>query len=271
MRFDTRRGQLELERAKEMIKFILFVVLTAALLVTTIWTFACAGRSRQNKKQETVVQTENTQEQHLVSLAGVDTYPRLINSEHLLPSDYVPPQLTYLRGLPDGTSVQLNFDAATAFTELFNDMVSQGLGIIPLSGYRTYDEQTSIFNYNIKLHMNEGMTEEAAREYTLRFVAIPGSSEHQYGRSIDVTIDGTTNHSFQKTDQGKWLIAHAWEYGFIIRYPSDKEAITHIAYEPWHLRYVGVDTAKYISDNGLCLEEYIDLVKAANPYAIAEE
>ena len=268
MRFDTRRGQLELERVKEIIKFILFVVLTLALLVTMVWTFACSGRASGAKKQEAadpaVVRPRE-------SLADVQTYPRLVNSEHLLPADYVPPRLTYLRGIPDGTSVQLNFDAASAFTLLFNDMVSQGLGIIPLSGYRTYEEQTSIFDYNIKLHMAEGMSEEDARAYTLRFVAIPGSSEHQYGRSIDVTIDGTTNHSFQNTEQGKWLIAHAWEYGFIIRYPSDKEALTGIAYEPWHLRYVGKDTAKYISENDLCLEEYIELVKEDNPYARPEE
>ncbi len=269
MRFDTRRGQLKLERVKEMIKFLLFIVLTAALLITTVWTLACAGRKAPEKKQS--AETAESAELPRGSLADVQTYPRLVNSEHLLPADYEPPQLTYLRGIPDGTSVQLNFDAATAFTKLFDDMVSQGLGIIPLSGYRTYVEQTQIFDYNIKLHMAEGMSEEDARAYTLRFVAIPGSSEHQYGRSIDVTIDGTTNHSFQTTDQGKWLISHAWEYGFIIRYPSDKEAITGIAYEPWHLRYVGVDTAKYISDNHLCLEEYIELVKKDNPGARSEE
>ena len=272
MRFDTRRGQLELERAKEMIKFILFVVLTVALILTVIWTFACSGRAgKAQKKDASAASGVETNERPRASLADVGTYPRLINSDHLLPPDYEPPQLTYLRGIPDGTSIQLNFDAATAFTKLFNDMVSQGLGIIPLSGYRTYEEQSSIFDYNIKLHMAEGMSEEDARAYTLRFVAIPGSSEHQYGRSIDVTIDGTTNHSFQNTEQGKWLIAHAWEYGFIIRYPSDKEAITGIAYEPWHLRYVGTDTAQYISSNGLCLEEYIELVLKDNPDARQEE
>lgn len=275
-RFDTTRGRLQLERAKEMIKFWMFVVLMAALLITCMVSCSrcdgcsgdgCSCGGDDTSGTDTVVEEKYVDRE---ALRDVASYPRLINATNLLSPDYEPPELTYLRGMPDGTTIQMNFDAATAFTKLYQAMLEDGMAIIPLSGYRTYQEQLDIYEYNIKLHIAEGMSEEAAREYTLRFVALPGTSEHQYGRSIDVTIDGTTNHSFQKTDQGKWLIEHAHEFGFVLRYPEDKEDITGIAYEPWHLRYVGLETADYMHKYDLCLEEYVSYVKIENPYAYSE-
>ncbi len=271
--YDTRRGQIELERIKDITKVVLFVVLTVALIIVSI---TSCGRCSETVDSASANQgaqgsAEDKEYKPRPSLKGVSTYPRLVNNANLLGSDYTPPELTVLRGIPDGTSIQLNFDAATAFTKLYNAIVADGLGLIPLSGYRTYQEQQGIYDWNVELHKSEGMTDEEAREYTLRFVAIPGSSEHQYGRSIDVTIDGTTNHDFHNTEQGRWLMAHAHEFGFVIRYPEDKMEITGIAYEPWHLRYVGLEHAEYMRTNDLCLEEYVDLVRQDNPYAISEQ
>ena len=96
-------------------------------------------------------------------------------------------------------------------------------------------------------------------DYTNRYSAKPGYSEHQTGLSIDVSASSIGNRlseSFGSTDEGIWLAAHAHEYGFIIRYPKDKASITGYAYEPWHIRYVGIELATYLYENNLTLEEY---------------
>jgi len=91
-------------------------------------------------------------------------------------------------------------------------------------------------------------------------VAYPGSSDHQTGLGIDVInkagIGKKFTEAFGKTKEGKWLAENCWDYGFIIRYQKDKEDITKIIYEPWHLRYVGVQVAQYMHANNLSLEEF---------------
>ena len=265
----TRRQQIIFENNKDFIKLGLVAVMLIAILALGISSCAAKRRAAAESAAESVQQTvqDNSGRKKL----NVTSYPRLINDKYLLDADYEPPQLTRLYGMPDGVDVQLNFDAATAFTKLYDAMLADGLAIFPLSGYRTYAEQEAIFNYNLELHISEGMTVEEAEAYTLMFVAVPGSSEHQYGRSIDVTIDGTTNHDFHNTDQGKWLIDNAHKFGFVLRYPDDKVDITGIAYEPWHLRYVGLDVAKYMYENKLCLEEYVEYVRQDCPFAISEQ
>lgn len=271
--FLTRRQQINFEINKDYFKLALLAVLLGAIVIIGIG--SCSARRTQQPTNspvtEAVVSVTDTERYTSRERIVVTSYPRLVNTANPLEPDYVPPQLTRLYGIPDGVSIQLNFDAATAFTKLYNAMLEDGLGIIPLSGYRTYDEQVAIFNYNLELHVSEGMTVEEARAYTEMFVAIPGTSEHQYGRSIDVTIDGTTNHDFHHTEQGRWLIENCHKYGFVIRYPEDKVAITGIAYEPWHLRYVGTEHAKYMYENDICLEEYVSYIRIDCPYASREE
>ncbi len=268
-KFFTRRQQINFEINKDYLKLGLIAILLIAALIIGIG--SCNTQKPETDETQTVIsetdiQEEDTSRERLAVL----TYPRLVNNSNPLGADYVPPELTRLYGMPDGVSIQLNFDAATAFTKLYNAMLEDGLGLIPLSGYRTYQEQVAIFNYNLELHISEGMTVEEAQRYTEMFVAIPGTSEHQYGRSIDVTIDGTTDHDFHHTEQGRWLIDHCHEFGFVIRYPEDKVDITGIAYEPWHLRYVGLEHAEYMHRYDLCLEEYITLVRTDCPYASCE-
>lgn len=267
--FFTRRQQIHFEIHKDYIKLAVIAVLLIAALVVGIGSCNARNRAAQSDDgsvSETDIHGLYTARERI----QVSTYPRLVSAANPLGADYVPPELTRLYGMPDGVNIQLNFDAATAFTKLYNAMLEDGLGLIPLSGYRTYQEQVAIFNYNLELHISEGMTVEEAQKYTEMYVAVPGTSEHQYGRSIDVTIDGTTDHDFHHTEQGKWLIEHCHEYGFIIRYPEDKVDITGIAYEPWHLRYVGIEHATYMYENDLCLEEYLTYVRTDCPYASCE-
>ena len=112
--------------------------------------------------------------------------------------------------------------------------------------------------------MKQGMTRAEAEKKTEEYTARPKTSEHHTGLAIDITTDEWESAgkglsiSFENTDACKWLKANAHKYGFILRYPKEKESITKIKYEPWHFRYVGVEHATKIYNQGICLEEYID-------------
>ena len=119
------------------------------------------------------------------------------------------------------------------------------------SGFRSYTLQKSLYE---RYCARDGKA--AADRYSAR----PGNSEHQTGYAIDLN---TITYSFANTTEGKWIAANCYKYGFILRYPKEKEDVTGIVYEPWHWRYVGVEYAKKIKDSGLCLEEYLDSVGIA--------
>ena len=124
-----------------------------------------------------------------------------------------------------------------------------------MSGFRSYERQKDVFAQNVKK-----LGEETAR----RVSATPGQSEHQTGLAMDVTspeIDFKLTTEFEKTREGKWVLENAHKYGFIIRYPKGKEAITGYDYEPWHLRYVGKEHAAYMKEHNLTLEEYLSNTK----------
>lgn len=153
----------------------------------------------------------------------------LVNKLHPLPPSY--------GGLDD--------EAVQALEKLQSAANSAGYSIPTLSAYRSYDYQGTLYNNYVAL---DG--QEAADTYSAR----PGFSEHQSGLAFDV---GELSYDYGETAAGKWLHQHCHEYGFIIRYPKDKEKITGYVYEPWHIRYVGKSTAKTIYQKGVTLEEYL--------------
>jgi hypothetical protein len=126
-------------------------------------------------------------------------------------------------------------------------------------------------NY-IARYENQGMSHEDAVAKALTIVAVPGTSEHQMGLALDIIAEFDSDSSATWT----WLKNNSWRYGFILRYPADKEAVTGISFEPWHFRYVGVPTAQEITEKGLCLEEYLELLRLrenaiTNPNAATEK
>jgi D-alanyl-D-alanine carboxypeptidase len=142
-------------------------------------------------------------------------------------------------------------------------MREQGVYPTVASGYRTYERQVEIMDEKIQSYMEDGeYTEEAATQEAMLWVAVPGTSEHETGLAVDINADGI--HS-KGTEVYNWLAEHAWEYGFILRYPEGKEVYTATDYEPWHYRYVGRDYAKLIYESGLCLEEYLGNTDQSNP------
>ncbi len=157
----------------------------------------------------------------------------VVNKTYSLPSDYDPGILPVTQA---------------AFDELCAAAAEQGLNIYQGSGYRDYDFQRKVYN---------SMVNGYSKEYADTWSARPGHSEHQTGYTIDCnTID---NEGFANTAEGRWLAEHCHEYGFIVRFPKGKEEITGYSYESWHIRYVGKEHAAAIYQQGLTLEEYLDV------------
>lgn len=137
--------------------------------------------------------------------------------------------------------------AQTALNEMINGAKTEGINLFMKSGFRSYSTQETLYNNYVA---RDGVAEAD------RYSARPGHSEHQTGLAFDLN---SLEQSFGETKEGKWLEENCWKYGFIIRYPKNKESITGYMYEPWHVRYLGKDLAKKVYESGLCLEEYLDI------------
>ena len=138
-------------------------------------------------------------------------------------------------------------EALSAFYEMQNDAYSDNIYLEIISGFRSYE--TQYYTYNSFVY-------DRGTELADRVSARPGHSEHQTGLAFDIN---TTANYFADTPEAAWLAEHCAEYGFIIRYPKDKEYVTGYAYEPWHIRYIGREKAKIMTQSGLTLEEYYGL------------
>jgi len=172
----------------------------------------------------------------------------LANQDNLLDRDFVPA----LTALPGGH--YFDSRAADALQDFLAGARDAGLSTYLVSSYRSYATQEYLFNNKVAQYGGD-------REAAARIVAIPGSSEHQTALAADITDRWYEymNESLADTALSKWMKEHCAEYGFILRFPEDKQDITGIMFEPWHFRYVGVEAAEYIMSHGLCLEEFVAL------------
>lgn len=137
---------------------------------------------------------------------------------------------------------------------------ANGLEPLICSSYRTMEKQTDLFKAQVQSCMKQGYSQEEAEKQAAVWVAPPGTSEHQLGLAVDIvsTSYQLLDEEQENTPEQKWLMKHCAEYGFILRYPTDKSSVTGIGYEPWHYRYVGKEAAKEIMERGICLEEYLE-------------
>ena len=182
----------------------------------------------------------------------------LVNRDHPLPEDYNIPTVTDLK---NGHAVdsriypelQAMMDAARA----------EGLEPLICSSYRPWERQQELYIRKVRSYVSSGHSWETALELAQSWVQKPGYSEHQTGLALDI-VDikhQLLDESQAETQLQQWLMTHCQEYGFILRYPEEKEDITGVNYEPWHYRYVGKEAAEVIMREGLCLEEYLALIK----------
>jgi len=177
---------------------------------------------------------------------------RLVNADHPLDTDFEP-ELSSL-----GNSQRFDSRAVEYLNAFMSAAKSEGLSVYLSSSYRTYSEQKYLFDRKVSQMRDSGYSGAEAEVQAVRIVARPGTSEHQLGLAADITDQyyDTKKESLADTALLKWMAAHCAEYGFILRYPKDKQEITGVMFEPWHVRYVGAEAAAYITENGLCLEEF---------------
>ena len=191
----------------------------------------------------------------------LDTIPEsitvLVNRAFLLPEDYVPAALTKVK-IPFDTDYiseknLLRGEAAMQLQKLFKAAKKKKIILTGVSGYRSYARQKSVFDESAK---------QNGQSHADKYCALPGSSEHQTGLAVDIStpeIGNALEVSFADTKAGKWVAKYSYKYGYVIRYPKGKSKITGYNFEPWHLRYVGLKTAKYLYENHLTLEEFYNV------------
>ena len=172
----------------------------------------------------------------------------LASADHPI-GQYVPPELSTLEG-----DRQFDSRAVVSLQNFIDAARAEGLSVCLSSTYRPYTEQEYLFNRKVA---QLGGDEAAAA----RIVLPAGTSEHQLGLCADITDQyyETKTTDLESTALYQWMLQHCAEYGFILRYPADKQEITGVMYEPWHFRYVGEEAAQYIMEHGICLEEFLAL------------
>lgn len=174
----------------------------------------------------------------------------------LTPSDFAPSDLSVVNGVPNEFFQPLREPAARAVEQLHAAAAAEGVNFGIISAYRDYNTQVALYNKYVN---RDG--QEAADTYSAR----PGHSEHQTGLAVDFDDGGACylDTCFESTSAGQWLATNAYKYGFVLRYPNGKDGITGFMYEPWHFRYVGVELATEMHNQGVStLEEFFGLEAA---------
>ncbi|NLY54708.1 MAG: D-alanyl-D-alanine carboxypeptidase family protein [Firmicutes bacterium] len=184
-----------------------------------------------------------------------DPYPYLIlvNADNPLPVE-LEPELKTVQG-----NFKLEKTAADALLAMMADAKKEGIDLLVVSAYRPYETQERLYNNKVQEFIQKGYSEEDAAIEAAARVARPGTSEHSTGLAADIVTPSyqRLDRGFAETEAAKWMAANAHKYGFILRYPDDKQEITGIIFEPWHFRYVGVEHATIMTELNLCLEEYL--------------
>jgi len=171
----------------------------------------------------------------------------LVNKYIYLPNDYIPNNLTVINSEFTSSTRQLVFEAKEAFEKMATEAKKQGYTIRVISAYRSYDYQKGLY---------DNYVEKDGQELADTYSARPGHSEHQTGLVIDIDNGKVDYNNFENTEEFKWMENNAHNYGFILRYPRNKECITGYDYEAWHYRYVGKEIATFIKNNNLTFDEY---------------
>jgi len=180
----------------------------------------------------------------------------IANPWNAIRDDYVPDLVEAENGY------RVDRSCVDALLQMLRDCRKAGYDAQITSAYRDHETQVYLYERKVNYYLDLGYALEDARREAGTVVAVPSTSEHELGLAVDL-VDSSywvLDEYQEDTKAQKWLMAHCWEYGFILRYPSDKSAFTGIIYEPWHYRYVGLAVAKELQESGLCLEEYLNSI-----------
>jgi len=232
--------------------------------------------SSSQKEEEQEQFSQETKQQQLAEEFAKEKeeyYLLLANAENPLPQDWSIQTEEVQNGY------EMDKRAAPAMREMIQAAKEDGVELMLCSAYRSVEKQQQLFDRSQQAYMAQGMSEEEAYAKTATETAIPGTSEHQTGLAADIVTPTyqMLDAGFADTPAGQWLSEHAAEYGFVLRYPQDKQEVTGIIYESWHYRFVGKTHAKLMKESGLCLEEYLQqelpegYTGASDPYDLPKQ
>lgn len=273
---------LVIKNKKKFIRGIIVIIIALAIIIGMLWAIISGIISIFTKKEDKQTESKNSQiskntvQTNQVTQASENTVPtnqitqvssnitnnaldewnlKLVNKDNSVSRDYVPE----LEELDDG--IQFDKRAISYLQDMINEMYKEKITKVWVqSAYRSYEKQEELFNKKVKFYKDQGKQQEEAEELAQKLVQRPEMSEHNLALAADFN---TVTNDFENTKAFEWLKEHAQDYGFILRYPKDKQDITGISYESWHWRYVGVEHAKVMKEKGYCLEEYIEYLKGA--------
>lgn len=266
-RFEKHRSHGK--QKNTMLKLIAVFLISAAAVL--FFVSCSAGKHSRGKSDADTLQTESRNDTKddnidIHSDSGSISEPEeptdKISDWNLIlvnPRNRLPEELTVeLTPLKNGQAIDKRvYNDLQAMMDAARD---EGLSPLICSSYRTNEKQQTLYNSEVRRNLAKGYTQKDAQAEAGKWVAVPGTSEHQTGLAVDI-VDlnyQLLDEGQEKTPVQKWLMENSYKYGFILRYPSDKSNITGINYEPWHYRYVGKKAAKEIYEKGLCFEEYLE-------------
>ena len=221
-------------------------------------TLTTQNEALENENEDLRTQVSKTEavedSASLLSSASENWAIALVNEGHPLDTSYVPAEMTEIE-----SERSVDSRIADDLKRMLSDAKDAGLSMYVASAYRSYEKQREVFNNTMQDWISQGYSPLNAYDETKKSVAVPGTSEHATGLAVDIISSEyeALDDRQGDTEEQKWLMEHCWEYGFILRYPSDKSDVTNIVYEPWHYRYVGKEAAKEITEQNITLEEYV--------------
>ncbi len=246
-----RREKMRRRRRRRRILLVLLLLLAALLTVVLV---KYGGEKEPPKEPPAVEESKKSPSEPQPKQKPTDWRLVLVNPWNALPETWEPP---VMKELSSGWEVDAR--CYDDLQEMLGDCRAAGHEALVCSAYRPRELQEELFGNLVQENMDKGLTEEKAREEAAKEVAVPGTSEHQLGLAMDIVdmeyqiLDDTQ----ADTPAQQWLLKNSWRYGFILRFPEEKEDVTGIIYEPWHYRYVGREAAEEIYHSNLCLEEYL--------------
>ncbi len=247
------------------IQTLIIIALTVALIVVSLNYNSLKSSVKSNNSSSDLTSQNASSEAEVKVDETKEWYLKLVNPDVSVTNEFISSvklsniDSRFTSG--NESSKFLDERVVDAFVSMCEAALKDGIALKSISAYRTYNYQNTLYNNRVQRCVNDGLSREEAKQVAATIVAIPGTSEHHLGLAVDIN---SVEESFEDTTAFRWLQENAEDYGFIMRYSKEKKSITKIIYEPWHYRYVGVEHAKRINELDMCLEEYIDYLKAGN-------
>lgn len=257
-KYSSKNKKRKLNKRKVLITALIFLALIMLIFKGTRKGKTISTSNDNSEVQTNITSTndlnQNSKNPEEKTKKEIDDWRlTLANFENLLPEDFE----VELADIDD--TRQFDARAIEYLNKMINDMRKSGISNVWIqSAYRSVARQKELFDNSVNKYLKEGKTQEEAEKLTEEYINKPGSSDHNLGLAVDFN---NVDNKFEDLKAFKWLQENAENYGFILRYPKDKEEITQISYESWHWRFVGEEHAKKMNKLHMCLEEYVEYLK----------